>query len=153
MKGDDYFLPQIRAGLAALLGPAGQLPRDPGAPPPDCAPAELILTGTLWQGRMSSFSDDMGTNIADVSHDTTFRFASGLAAGNGQQASGDGQHVCGDLGSDGVVDELAAAVRCTSSFPGAFEPHWVAVHGPASLFRRRGAGGRAGGRGRPGLRR
>ncbi|GAA2228396.1 hypothetical protein GCM10010430_05090 [Kitasatospora cystarginea] len=28
------------------------------------------------------------------------------------------------------MDQLAGAARCTSSFPGAFEPHWVEVTGP-----------------------
>src|SRR5262249_30150420 len=83
-------------------------------------PVELYLTGTLWQGRKSSFSDDMATNITEVDYDATFRFAN-LAT------STPGHPVRGDLASDRVTDEPAVAARCSSSFPGASEPQWVEV--------------------------
>lgn len=120
LQGDDYFLPRIHAALQDVL--KQDLPRDPGAPQANniAQPVELFLTGTLWQGRKSSFSDDMATTITEVDYDATFRFAN-------LGTSRPGRPVSGDLASDRVTGELAAAARCSSSFPGAFEPHWVEV--------------------------
>jgi hypothetical protein len=80
-----------------------------------------VLTGTLWEGRASSFTDDLGTGITELDHDATFRFA------NLDLPDHVGTWGAGNLLDDSVLDELAAACRCTSSFPGAFEPHWVEV--------------------------
>ncbi|WP_197084868.1 patatin-like protein [Saccharothrix sp. ST-888] len=117
LMGDEYFLPKLRSALRTVLdspplGDGGEAARDVAA-----HPVELILTGTLWEGRTTSFTDDMGTGITEVDHDATFRFA----------APADGTDTLGDLTADEVVEKLAVASRCTSSFPGAFEPHWVAV--------------------------
>jgi patatin-related protein len=120
LQGDDYFLPRIKDALEDML--KRDLPRGLQAPIVDNAtwPVELYLTGTLWQGRKSSFSDDMATNITEVDYDATFRFANlGLSTPD--------HPVSGDLATDWVTDELAVAARCSSSFPGAFEPHWVEV--------------------------
>ena len=87
----------------------------------DPLPIELVLTGTLWQGRSTTFTDDLGAPITETDHDATFRFAN-LRAGHR-----DGRAVSGDLAADEVLEDLAAAARCTSSFPGAFEPHFVGV--------------------------
>jgi patatin-related protein len=118
LRGDDYFLPRVLDALRSVVGPKGDLP---GSPSPSASeesrPIELVLTGTLWAGRSSSFTDDIGTGITEVDHDATFRFAnSGLLRKAG-----------GHLLDETVLEELAAACRCTSSFPGAFEPHWVEV--------------------------
>jgi patatin-related protein len=112
LRGDDYFLPEIRAALTNLA-------KDGRADPGGEQPIELILTGTLWEGRTTSFTDDMGATIREVDHDATFRFQS--------RTDSSGPRVCGDLDSDEVIAELAAAARCTASFPGAFEPHLVRV--------------------------
>ncbi|MFF7725543.1 patatin-like protein [Streptomyces sp. NPDC008001] len=114
LKGDDYFQPAVREALRGILT---------SAPPPGRAeegaerPVELILTGTLWGGRRTSFSDDTGVRITEVDHDARFRFGARVA----------GTTAGGDLTGDQVIDELAAAARCSSSFPAAFEPHWVEV--------------------------
>lgn len=113
LRGDDYFLPQIRGALGQLAG--GGL-----VEPGERRPVDLILTGTLWDGRTTSFTDDMASTITEVDHDATFRF----------QSRPDTAVVpaCGDLdAADGVLDRLASAARCTASFPAAFEPHWVSV--------------------------
>jgi patatin-related protein len=115
MMGDDYFLGQVRTALKNVV----EQPDRTARPERVDRPVELILTGTLWQGRSTTFTDDMGAPITEMGHDATFRFA----------ASKDGTGGCGDLRATGVLDELAAAARCTSSFPGAFEPHWVEVTG------------------------
>jgi patatin-related protein len=113
MMGDDYFLGRVRAALGDVVT---QPDRTAGPKRVDRS-VELILTGTLWQGRSTTFTDDMGAPITEMDHDATFRFA----------ASGGGTGGSGDLRAATVLDELAAAARCTSSFPGAFEPHWVEV--------------------------
>jgi patatin-related protein len=120
LMGDDYFLGAVRDALGQMLE------QDRGGATSDVVerPVELILTGTLWQGRATSFTDDMGAAITEVDHDATFRFAFTPAE--------DDKPATGNLAADGVLDELAAAARCTSSFPGAFEPHWVEVAEPAA---------------------
>jgi patatin-related protein len=128
LMGDDYFLGAVGDALKQMLE------QDRGGAGSDGVdrlgvdrPVELILTGTLWQGRATSFTDDMGTAITEVDHDATFRFAFTPAE--------DDKPATGDLAAHGVLDELAAAARCTSSFPGAFEPHWVEVAEPAAAGR------------------
>jgi patatin-related protein len=114
LMGDDYFLPQVRDALARMLD---QGPHGPSSAASADWPVELILTGTLWQGRTTSFTDDMGAAITEIDHDARFRLT--LAP--------DSETAAGDLASGGLVDQLAAAARCTSSFPAAFEPHFVEV--------------------------
>ncbi|MGK5545889.1 patatin-like protein [Streptomyces sp. URMC 127] len=130
LKG-DYFLDELRGALRRVLAsppPAGT----GGGQTGDRAergqagdrPVELILTGTLWDGRKSTSCDDMGVRITETDHDARFLFA----------ADGAGRDPAGDLRDDTVVDRLAVAARCSSSFPAAFAPQWVAVtpeQGPA----------------------
>ena len=124
LKGDDYFLPQIRTALGDVLGPKGalgQLAASSGAANGE-RHIDLIITGTLWDGRSSFFTDDMGARITEIDYDATFHFTKdSTPAGKGSTIR------AGDLMTGGVLDELAVAGRCTSSFPGAFEPHWVKV--------------------------
>ncbi|MFE9960579.1 patatin-like protein [Micromonospora sp. NPDC005299] len=117
LKGDEYFLPMVRDALEKVASDRSSSgPVDEGR-----APIELVLTGTLWQGRSARFTDDLGVSITETDHGATFRFAD-LRAGYR-----DGRAVSGDLAADSVLEELAAAARCTFSFPGAFEPHLVRV--------------------------
>jgi patatin-related protein len=113
LDGDGYFLPQIRQALKKIRDNPQLLDE------PSDDPVELILTGTLWTGRETTFTDDMGVGITERDHDALFRFSN--------KAMSAGASVCGDLRSDDVLDRLAEAARCTSSFPGAFEPHKVSV--------------------------
>lgn len=88
-------------------------------PAPEGEHVDLYLTGTLWDGRRSTFTDDMGRPIVEVDHDATFSFSSDpLVVGTA---------AAGNLCLDGVAEQLAVASRCTSSFPGAFEPFEVRV--------------------------
>jgi patatin-related protein len=126
LRGDDYLLVHLADELRALLGPDGGPTAESGNGPLR-DPVELFLTGTLWSGRTTSFTDDMGASITELDRDATFRFATG--APSSAAPSSAALSACGDLDADGVVDELAVAARCSSSFPGAFEPHWVEVGG------------------------
>ncbi|MCF3106165.1 patatin-like protein [Streptomyces roseoverticillatus] len=122
LKG-DYFLDELRNALRRVLVSPPPAGTEDGRPAGD-RPVELILTGTLWHGRKSSFCDDMGVRITEADHDARFLFA----------ADGAGRDPAGDLRDDTVVDRLAVAARCSSSFPAAFAPQWVAVspeQGPA----------------------
>ncbi|MGW2370997.1 patatin-like protein [Kitasatospora sp. NPDC001683] len=121
LQGDGYFFPRLEQALDGILDAQPPTSADQGAADSYGHPVELILTGTLWEGRTTSFTDDLGVGITEVDHDATFRFAKPVA---GRPALGD-LAVDGDV--DGVVKKLASAARCTSSFPGAFEPHWVDV--------------------------
>ncbi|MFF4226708.1 patatin-like protein [Streptomyces sp. L500] len=116
----DYFLDELRNALRDVATSPSRAGADDGRS--GRRPVELILTGTLWRGRHSSFCDDTGVRITEVDHDARFRFAS--RAGATDHAA--------DLQDDGVIDRLAVAARCTSSFPAAFAPQWVDVDaGPA----------------------
>lgn len=129
LAGDDYFLVEIERALDAMATKWPELDREQLPPMP---PVELILTGTLWEGRQTRFSDDMGTPIVERDYDATFRFVrrDTDASTPALPIPGDGAAV-GDLmdPSNDVLGQLARAARCTSSFPGAFEPHYVDVGG------------------------
>src|SRR5215207_4561187 len=64
-RGDDFFLGAIRDALSRVLDQdqarvgSGEVDR----------PVSLILTGTLWKGRATPFTDDMGAAITEVDHD------------------------------------------------------------------------------------
>lgn len=132
-KGDLFELlrdPRVKENLSLLSGDyfhralsdaytAIAANRD-GHPAPDGPEGEyvdLFLTGTLWKGRSSPFTDALGRRIVEVDHDAIFRFSSN------PQSLGDDP--AGDLRDPAVAPQLAVASRCTSSFPGAFEPFWV----------------------------
>ncbi|MEV5379075.1 patatin-like protein [Streptomyces nondiastaticus] len=122
LKG-DYFLDELRKALRRVLTSPPPAGTGDGRPAGD-RPVELIMTGTLWHGRKSSFCDDMGVRITETDHDARFLFT----------ADGAGRHPAGDLRDDAVADLLAVAARCSSSFPVAFAPQWVEVtpeDGPA----------------------
>jgi patatin-related protein len=58
LRGDTYFLPQVRGALAALAdGPVRQT-----------EPLEVFITGTLLHGRPTGKPDDLGTVIRDADH-------------------------------------------------------------------------------------
>jgi patatin-related protein len=128
LRGDDYFLTQVRAALQSVAdSPAvSEIASPAAAAGASASPAlDLFLTGTLWEGRTSVFTDDMGTAIAERDHDATFRFFLEAPPDDATATP----PTCGNLCVPDVVDELARAARCTSSFPAAFEPHYVRVRG------------------------
>lgn len=123
MRGDDYFLVKLREALSGMLE-QGEVPirttmdgaRSPDRLPPQ--PLDLILTGTLWDGRTSTFTDDMGVSIVERDYDATFHFNSDALADITTKAPP-------PQNDPAVVEQLARAARCTASFPAAFEPHRV----------------------------
>ncbi|WP_326673401.1 patatin-like protein [Streptomyces canus] len=121
LKGNDYFLTEVQNALQAIADGSPTGANEAGIDE-DERSIELILTGTLWQGRETSFSDDMGVRITEIDRDALFRF--------GRRANGTGSGTVRDLTAPAAVDELAAASRCTSSFPAAFEPRWTRVTTP-----------------------
>jgi patatin-related protein len=125
LAGDEYFLVQINEALRQMSTHWPDLGTDIGAEMPG---VELFLTGTLWEGRQTRFSDDMGVGITERDYNATFRFS---WTPDADPEPGTARSV-GDLaepsvGADPVLAELANAARCTSSFPAAFEPHYVTV--------------------------
>ncbi|MDT0449634.1 patatin-like protein [Streptomyces hesseae] len=122
----DYFLDELRGALRDVATSPAKAGADDGRT--GRQPIELILTGTLWRGRQSTFCDDTGVRITEIDHDARFLFTSRAGAGAGAGAT---DPVAG-LQDDGVVDRLAVAARCTSSFPAAFAPQWVDVDGDAA---------------------
>ena len=121
LRGDDYFLVCIQEALKAVASNENNVVSSPGSNGPSgVPPVELYLTGTLWAGRASAFTDDMGVAITERDYDAIFAFTSRVPPGLKGSP--------GDLGSkdtDAIIKQLATASRCTSSFPGAFEPHYV----------------------------
>ncbi|MBT2543283.1 patatin-like protein [Streptomyces sp. ISL-44] len=114
LKG-SYFLDELRKALQHVKDSSP--PKSASGGTADERPVELILTGTLWRGRQTSFCDDMGVRMTEVDHDARFTFATdGIGGPNATS-----------LRDESVVDQLAVAARCSSSFPAAFEPHWVTV--------------------------
>lgn len=107
LRGDDYFLPNIRAAFADLVDP-------PRRAPPELVPLSLSLTSTLLDGVTHTSMDDFGADIEDRSHRALWRFP----------------HLPSDdaFAHPRIVDQLAFAARATASFPVAFEP---ALHDPA----------------------
>jgi patatin-related protein len=113
LSGDDRFLVDLQSAYHAVWDSGDRIgSADPGPVDHD---VELYLTGTLFDGRRSRFTDDMGVGIDEVDYAATFRFGKDGAGG------------AGDLTNRAVASRLAVASRCTASFPGAFEPHLVRV--------------------------
>jgi patatin-related protein len=110
LRGDDQFLPTVRKAYEDIWN-AGRSIRTA-----EDSPLELILTCTLWDGRRTTFTDDMRRSITEVDYDGRFRFTND---------KGRVVDEAGDLTDENVAKQLAVASRCTSSFPGAFEPHYV----------------------------
>ena len=113
LRGDDYYLERLKEAYQRFRPDSGRFPDLPGRD----HPVELFLTTTLFAGKESTFTDDLGRPIEDTEYTGTFAF------GTTESFSRD----CGHLGEVAVLDQLATASRCTSSFPAAFEPHWVTV--------------------------
>ena len=105
LKGDDFFLPELRKVFAQLA--TGALLA------PTVAPLDLTLTATQLVGRKESLADDFGTVIEDVDHKTRFRFRRGPGV------------EIDSFAHRRIVDQLSLAARSSASFPGAFEASWI----------------------------
>ncbi len=116
----QWFHTQLRQAYADIAGAATGRPARDQEPPET---VDLFLSGTLWNGRRTAFTDDLGHRLEEVDHDATFHFSSDPEV-LGEEPWATHR---GDLRDVHVADELALASRCTSSFPGAFEPQQVDV--------------------------
>lgn len=107
LKGDEYFLPELRSAFEKLQqGPVLS---------PDDVPIRLIMTTTLLNADARTFADDLGSLLPDVVHAGQFRFDRGAGITEDDFAHGD------------ILDRLALAARSTASFPGAFEASFVPI--------------------------
>lgn len=113
LRGDTYFLPQLRDAIASLY-PDGAEPR-----PPEQVPVELIMTTSLMDGQPRAFVDDFGTRITEIDHRGLFRFSRRAVP-----------RPRDDFAGPEVIGRLALASRSTASFPVAFEPSFVPVGVP-----------------------
>jgi patatin-related protein len=118
LRGDDYFLPELRDAFAKLWPATSGTLRDAST-----HPVHLTMTTTLMAGDVRVFTDDYGTDIQEVVHRGAFTFRRGRrtdpAAVAGPRAD--------PFRTRGVIEQLALAARSTASFPFAFEPSWVPI--------------------------
>jgi len=119
LRGDDYFLPELREAFAKLWPPS----QTPTPRLPADRPIHLAMTTTLMRGDTRTFEDDFGSSIIEVEHRGTFTFRrdhrTRLDATEGPWAD--------PFAKEGVIESLALASRSTASFPFAFEPTKVNV--------------------------
>ena len=112
LRGDEWFLPQIRAAFDGLA--QGKCAS------PQRVPLSLSLTSTLLDGIAHKGLDDFGAEIEDTVHRALWQFP--------HLDSADDAFV-----DARIVDQLAFAARSTASFPVAFEPAQFKAQG--ELFR------------------
>lgn len=107
LRGDEFFLPELRSAFQAL--------QRGSARPPDDVPIRLIMTTTMLNGDARAFADDLGSLLPDVMHAAQFRFRRGAGIETD------------DFDRPDILDRLALAARSTASFPGAFEASFIPV--------------------------
>lgn len=102
MKGDDYFLVELRRALASLIDAEGE---------PIELDIDVQLTVTSLNGEIYEHPDDFGGVLRERDHRATITFTrKDFAPGEGN------------------LLRLARACRSTASFPGAFEASFVRAH-------------------------
>jgi patatin-related protein len=113
LRGDDFFLPEIRAAFEQLASDT-----KPFFTPAEM-PIDLRMTTTLLRGVQGNTVDDLGTAIHDVDYRAQFRFR---YVANKDDFSVRNQ----------AIADLSLAARSTASFPFAFEPS--AIQGMGDRF-------------------
>jgi patatin-related protein len=111
LKGDDYFLPELRYAFEELLATPGASLRPRGTHPVD-----LMMTTTALNGIPRRFVDSVGTEIHEADHLALFRFV--------RRATG---HDPDPFTDPALARKLALAARSTASFPFAFEASFIPV--------------------------
>ncbi|HWH32782.1 MAG TPA: patatin-like protein, partial [Egibacteraceae bacterium] len=122
LRGDGYFLPELRRALQGIWDAGRRYV------PPDVMPLHLIMTTTVLAGVPKTFVDDFGNRLHEVEHRATFEFlrdARTVPAGEPVDARSRARR--DPFGDPAVVGRLALAARSTASFPGAFEPSFVPI--------------------------
>jgi patatin-related protein len=142
MKGDQLFLKTLTAAFRQLdqsiSSPVDVASHDvdrESSPLGADHPLDLIITGSLLQGRNVPFVDDFGTVMYDLDHKARFVFRrgsikhhlSGLPDKRGNVQGHpcthrEALHKRDDFADPHIHLQLALASRCTASFPIAFEP-------------------------------
>jgi patatin-related protein len=113
LRGDDYFLPELRKAFDKIAPP--YVVGTAKALPPSDAPVNLTMTASVVNGTLRRFEDDFGTRIVEVEHKGRLSFV------RGELEDGD------PFVRPSITAELALAARSTASFPIAFEPSFVPV--------------------------
>lgn len=123
LRGDDYFLPELRRAMRMLA-----VPFEPRAA---YTPLDVTLTTTLLRGAEEVVIDDFGERIPQRLHAGSLRFSNVDQRRPSRDATGQPTGGSSDLfGADRIettADAMAVASRCTASFPVAFEPSFVPV--------------------------
>src|SRR5262249_52801760 len=117
MRGDGYFLDELRKAIRTVLG---EVDAESATAYREDHPVDLFLTTTLVQGKPWPFADDLGQRFSEIEHMGRFKFAYHPESVGAEPAV---NHFVGDR----FIDRLALAARSTASFPGAFEPSFIPV--------------------------
>lgn len=120
LRGDEYFLPQLR-------GAFDKLTKDFAPMPEIERPIDLRITTTLLKGVPRTSYDDLGQELSQTIHQGVFSFRRDPVhwARPPKEESKRDDFKIDDL--EVLVDRLAIAARSTASFPFAFEPSFVRV--------------------------
>lgn len=121
MQGDEVLLARLHEALAQIGKGGGD--GDPDEPRP---PLYLSITGTILEGKLTTYPDRFGATIPDVSQRALFEFRR-----PGVPKHGDPWPDHFERPKEGKPDlaaaQLALAARSSASFPGAFEPSFVPI--------------------------
>jgi patatin-related protein len=115
LYGDGRLFPCLRDSLKRM-GEQGRAfgPKGTDQEPPATT---VFMTTTFLTGEVTRFVDSCGTIVQDTDHHGLFTFgANQLSVENGGRSNTGGAKLAD------VAARLALAGRCSSSFPGAFEP-------------------------------
>jgi patatin-related protein len=114
LKGDDYFLPELRKGFDAVVRTPGSNLTDVGQ-----RPVDLFLTTTVPAGQRRRFTDVLEQPLWEIEHTGRFTFS--------RRPQAPGQAGVDQFADQDIRRHLALAARSTASFPAAFEPSFVPV--------------------------
>jgi patatin-related protein len=123
LKGDEFFLPELRRALRLLA-----TPYQSGSPiDGNDRPMDLTITTTLLRGVPGVVVDDAGQVVTQTRHDGLFRFRRGPThpGTTGTTPIDDFANDAMAIDNGGVLDALALAARTTASYPVAFEPSFL----------------------------
>lgn len=121
LKGDDYFLPELREAFRGLTRPFESSGRM----------VDLTITTTLLTPVSHRAVDVLGTELVQPKHAGLFHFSTARPASKGELKLGSA--VAGQSFDDfgetihQTADALALAARATAAFPTAFEPAFIPV--------------------------
>src|SRR5215210_2955873 len=121
LKGDGMLLARLHEAMEQIGGSGGG-----GDGARTRPPLELSITGTILQGKLTTYPDRFGATIPDVTHRALFRFRRPGVPQAGDRWPDDFARP--DAGQpDLPAARLALAARSSASFPGAFEPSFVPI--------------------------